>query len=81
MASEVGGKPGEGSGVKSFQEGVVSYSVCFWQVRYDEKESGPWIWQCGVISDLDEQFRGPGGVKNLLGVGAREERRRIRKLR
>lgn len=44
-------------------------------------ESGPWIWRCGVISDLDEQFQGPGGVKNLLGVGAREERRGIRKLR
>lgn len=36
VTSEVGGKPGEGSGVKSFLEGVVSYNVCCWQVRYDE---------------------------------------------
>lgn len=45
------------------------------------RESGPWIQQCGVISDLDEWFRGPGGVESLRGVGAGEERRGIRKLR
>lgn len=38
-------------------------------------ESGPWIPQCGVIGDLDELFQGPGGVKSLIGVGARKERK------
>ena len=37
-------------------------------------ESGPWIPQCGVIGDL-ELFQGPGGVKSLIGVGARKERK------
>lgn len=38
-------------------------------------ESGPWVPQCGVIGDLDELFQGPGGVKSLIGVGARKERK------
>lgn len=33
-------------------------------------ESGPWIWQCGVIGDL-EWFQRPNGVLN--GIGSREE--------
>lgn len=39
------------------------------------KENGPWVWQCGVIGDLDEQFQAPSGVRSLIGVGSREKER------